>query len=233
MLLVAAAFATAALSAVFGMAGGLLMMGACALVLPVAPAMVLHGVTQATSNGFRALLLREHVQIGVLAPYAAGALAAAALLWPVRFVPDPALVFAGLGLVPFLSMALPARPWMDVRRPVVAAFAGALVAALQLVAGVAGPVLDVFFVHTDLGRREVVATKAATQVLAHGLKIAWFASVDWPDPSLAAAAALAAIAGTSLGARLLERMPDTTWRKATRLLLAGIGVAYLGLAWVR
>lgn len=229
MLLAAAAFLTAALSAVFGMAGGLLMMGACTLALPVAPAMVLHGATQATSNAFRALLLRRHVRVRTIAPYAAGALGAAALLWPLRFVPDPALVFLALGAIPFVSLALRPRPWMDVERPAVAALAGAAVAAVQLVAGVAGPLLDVFFVHSRLGRREVVATKAATQVLAHGLKIGWFASVaaERPDGDVVVGAALAAVAGTVVGGRLLERLTDEGWRRGTRWLLAAIGTIYL------
>ncbi|MFT6541704.1 MAG: putative membrane protein YfcA, partial [Maricaulis maris] len=39
-----ATFITAFISGVFGMAGGLILMGALALVLPVAAAMVVHGV---------------------------------------------------------------------------------------------------------------------------------------------------------------------------------------------
>lgn len=229
MFLLAAAFLTAALSAVFGMAGGLLFMGACTLALPVASAMILHGATQATSNGVRALLLWRHVRAGVLLPYAAGALGACALLWPLRFVPDPPLVFLALGALPFVTMALRPRSWMDVERPGVAALAGVAVAGVQLVAGVGGPLLDVFFVQSGLGRREVVATKAATQVIAHLLKIGWFAGVaaEWPDGRLVVGAAVAATLGTAAGGRVLERLSDAGWRRATRWVLAGVGGVYL------
>jgi hypothetical protein len=43
---------------------------------------------------------------------------------------------------------------------------------VNLVAGVSGPLLDVFFVRAELSRHAVVATKAATQSLAHLAKVA-------------------------------------------------------------
>ena len=56
LFLVATAFVTAALSGVFGMAGGLVLMGALALVLPVSAAFVTHGILQLVANGWRAIL---------------------------------------------------------------------------------------------------------------------------------------------------------------------------------
>ena len=49
--------------------------------------------------------------------------------------------------------------------------------ALQLVSGVSGPVLDVFFVRSKMGRHAVVATKALTQSLTHLAKIIYFGGV--------------------------------------------------------
>ena len=53
--LLLSAFATALLSGVFGMAGGLVLMGVLALILPVQAAFVTHGVLQLAANGWRAL----------------------------------------------------------------------------------------------------------------------------------------------------------------------------------
>ena len=44
--LIVAAFLTATLSGIFGMAGGLVLMGALAFVLPVSAAFVTHGILQ-------------------------------------------------------------------------------------------------------------------------------------------------------------------------------------------
>jgi len=42
---------------------------------------------------------------------------------------------------------------------------------MNLTAGVAGPLLDIFFVRTALTRHQIVATKAATQIFSHLMKI--------------------------------------------------------------
>lgn len=70
LLLAFAAFATSVLSGVFGMAGGLILMGVYATVLPVATAMVLHGTTQIAANGMRAVLLFRQVYAPGLRAYA-------------------------------------------------------------------------------------------------------------------------------------------------------------------
>ena len=53
---------TAFLSGLFGMAGGLILIGALLAVMPVPAAMVLHAITQMASNGWRALLWVHYIQ---------------------------------------------------------------------------------------------------------------------------------------------------------------------------
>jgi uncharacterized membrane protein YfcA len=60
-LLGASVVATSFLSGVFGMAGGLVLLGILLAVLDVAPAMVLHGATQFAANGWRALLWHRNI----------------------------------------------------------------------------------------------------------------------------------------------------------------------------
>src|SRR3954465_7388906 len=54
--------ATAFLSGLFGMAGGLILIGVLLTILPLPSAMVLHAITQMASNGWRAFLWREHIR---------------------------------------------------------------------------------------------------------------------------------------------------------------------------
>ena len=49
------AFITSAISGIFGMSGGMILMGYLAFVLPVSAAMMMHGATQAVANGYRAI----------------------------------------------------------------------------------------------------------------------------------------------------------------------------------
>src|SRR3978361_697941 len=53
--------ATAFLSGLFGMAGGLILIGVLLTILPLPSAMVLHAITQMASNGWRAFLWRGHI----------------------------------------------------------------------------------------------------------------------------------------------------------------------------
>lgn len=235
-----AAFGTATLSATFGMAGGLVLMGVYTALLPVPQAMVLHGVTQLVANGGRAWLLRGHVRGGGVRSYLLGAAAAWIALRSVAWVPDEATVFLGIGAIPFVALALPPSPALEFAHRRGATLCGALVAGTQLAFGVAGPLLDVFFVRTALLRREVVATKAVVSALSHTLKVAFFAPllvvtdptlerVD-PLPGLALAAAVTvvgALAGTRVGGQLLERMGEDTFRRWTRRLVLAIGAVFL------
>ena len=223
---------TALISGVFGMAGGLILMGALLLVLPVSGAMVAHGVIQSVANGWRAVLLSRWIAWRVLGVYAIGSAIAATALGLAAVQLDRAWLFIVLGLVPGLVWLPRERLHLDAQRPLHAALCGLLVTGLNTVAGVAGPLLDVFFVRTKLDRRAVVATKAATQVLAHAVKIAYYllpaltagALADWPWLLLAAPLA---VLGTTLGARLLERLSNAQFRNYTKWIVTGVGLVYV------
>ena len=53
---------TSFLSGIFGMAGGMILVGILLALLPLPDAMMLHGVTQMASNGWRALLWWRYVR---------------------------------------------------------------------------------------------------------------------------------------------------------------------------
>jgi uncharacterized membrane protein YfcA len=65
--LCAAMVGTSFLSGIFGMAGGLILVGILLALLPLQDAMVLHGVTQMASNGWRGLLWWRHVRWRIVA----------------------------------------------------------------------------------------------------------------------------------------------------------------------
>lgn len=227
LLLALAAVFTAILSAVFGMAGGLVLLGVYTALLPVPAAMVLHGVTQLVANGSRAVLLRRHIAWRSVGAYAVGAVFAWVLLAVIHPPTDPAIVLILAGSTPFVARLVPWRP--DGAEPRYAVLAGFLVQALQVLAGVAGPLLDVFFIESKLDRFGIVATKAATQVLSHAAKIGfWAGLVDGGlDLRDALATASAAALGTWLGGHLLDRIDESTFRKATRWIVLGLGGVYV------
>ena len=100
--------ATAFLSGIFGMAGGLILIGVLLVLLPLPEAMALHAVTQMASNGWRGLFWWRHVRWRTVAVYLIGCLLAlvAWSLW--RYVPSKPIALIGLGITPFLVRLLPA-----------------------------------------------------------------------------------------------------------------------------
>ena len=230
LVVVLAAFVTAAVSGVLGMAGGLLLMGVLLLVLPVAAAFVVHGLLQLVSNGWRAFLQRRHIRWRVIGWYAAGALAAGGLLTVVSYVPDRQVTYLLLGLVPALVWLPPHWLALDITRPSQAVLAGLLTTGVNLLAGVSGPLLDVFFQRTSLSRHAVVATKAATQVLAHAAKVVVYgglAGAGGVPYAVVLAAVPLSMLGTALGGRVLDRMTDASFGRITRWVVTGIGAMCL------
>lgn len=226
--------ATSFLAGVLGMAGGMILMGVLLLVMPVPAAMVLHAVTQMSSNGWRAALWIRYVDRAILARYCVGLLVALAGFAAVAFVPDRAVVLLVLGLSPFLVLALPERLAIRADRRFGAEACGVICSALQYLSGVSGPTLDLFFVRTELDRRAVVATKAACQVVTHLSRLVYFGGLTRADTDLGwpvfAVAVVAAIAGTSLSRAVLERMTDTQFRVWTRRVVLGLGAVYVAQA---
>lgn len=237
-IIITTAFVTAILSGIFGMAGGLILMGVLALMLPVSAAFVTHGILQLVANGWRAIVHRRYVVLSIVGIYALGAFAAAALVLAIGFTPSRPMLFLLLGLVP-LVVWLP-RKWIafDAARKPHAFLAGLVVSSLNLTAGVAGPVLDVFFVRTVLGRHQIVATKAAGQAFSHIAKIFVFGApllaadeADMPAWWVFALAIPLSMLGTMLGGKVLDRISDVNFKRYTAWIVTLVGAGYLVKAW--
>jgi uncharacterized membrane protein YfcA len=224
---------TSFISGIFGMAGGLILLGVLLMFMDVAPAMVLFGVIQIAANGWRATLWLRHVDWNIVWRYLVGSTAMFLVLRTVAVIPSKAVVYIGLGLIPFAAYALPKRFAPDITRPGAPYLCGAFIIVLQLLAGAAGHILDIFFQKSRLDRKTIVGTKAVTQVMGHVYRIAYFgsfefaldASIPWWAYGVAVALSLA---GTSLAAPVLLRMTDDAFRTWSRRVTISVAAAYLG-----
>ncbi|MET0182576.1 MAG: sulfite exporter TauE/SafE family protein [Caulobacterales bacterium] len=235
--LLALVLVTATVSGVFGMAGGLMLMGGLTLVMPVQAAMVTHGAVQLVSNGWRAVIHRRHIGWPIIAFYAAGSLMAAFTLAAVSYAPSRAWTFLFLGLIPALAWLPKGVIEADAAKPSHAVICGLGVTGLNLIAGVAGPLLDVFFVRTTLTRHQIVSTKAATQVLSHLSKIIFYgapliagAGEGFPPLWFFALAVPLSMLGAMIGGRILDRMSDVNFLKYSKYIITALGVFYLAQA---
>jgi uncharacterized protein len=223
--------ATSFLSGLFGMAGGLILIGALLALLPVSSAMVLHAVTQMASNAWRGLLWREHVRWPIVEAYVSGCAVAVAVWSFTQYVPGKPVALLLLGVTPFLVRLAPAGLKADPESTPQGVLYGACCMSLMLLTGVAGPLLDAFFVGGTLGRREIVATKAMCQIIGHALKLAYFGViVDGAaslDPYVTAFAVAASLVGTVLAKPLLLAMSDRQYRLWAGRLIAAIAAYYV------
>ena len=235
LFIIVLAFVTATLSGVFGMAGGLVLMGGLALVLPVSAAFVTHGLLQLVANGWRAILHRKHVAWRIVALYAVGSLIAGTAISLIALAPSKPYLFLFMGLLPGL-LWLP-QNWikLDAALPPQALLSGIMVTGVNLTAGVAGPLLDIFFVRTALTRHVIVATKAATQVFAHlakiivygGLMLRTHDGAAMPPIWLFVIAIPLSMLGTVVGGRILDKLTDINFKRYTRLIVTAVGIMYL------
>ncbi len=223
---------TAFLSGIFGMAGGMVLIGVLLFLLPLPVAMVLHAVTQMASNGWRAILWWRHVQWRIAAFYIAGCGLAVALWSLALYVPDKAVALLMLGLSPFALRAIPTRLLPAVLGPVQAVGGGVACMALMLLTGVTGPLIDQLFLRSSWNRQQIVATKASCQVFGHGFKLLYFgalvAEAGTVEPWLLGVAVAASMIGTTLGKQILERLSDGQFRTWAGRLITALGVWYVG-----
>ncbi len=219
------------------MAGGLVLMGIYSSIMPVASAMIMHGVTQFSSNGYRWWILRENTHWGGLPKFIVGLIAAVVVFRALKIVPEKAWVFLFLGSLPYVVLILKPFVKVDYTSKFSAAICGFVVSAVQLLAGAAGPALDVFFTESKLNKKAVVATKGITQTLGHAGKIIYF-SILVPDvtsgtepfvihPIVFASSIVATFVGTSIGNKVLEKFSEEQFRKYTRRIVLGIGAIYI------
>ena len=192
--------------------------------------MAVHGVIQLTANGSRAWLSRHYIVWRIVAFMALGVLSAAGLLLLFNYSPNAASVSILIGLMPILVWTPKRWFHLDANRASHAFCCGIASGGLTIAAGVSGPLIDIFFVRSRMDRRQVVATKAMIQVVAHSIKIIFYLGAamalsagEWGIVLLAAPFAML---GTQAGNRILHRLTDANFRTWTRGIVTGSGVFY-------
>ena len=236
LIILLATISTAFLSSIFGMLGGLILMGALITIMPVSQAMVLHGLIQLTSNGYRAWLNKTDIKWNIVSTLIIGNTISLVGLFSLAFVPDKITVLLVLGLLPYIAWALPKNNSLDVSKKPIGILAGMVVVGSNLLSGTGGPLLDIFFQRVNMTRHQVVATKAVAQSLGHISKIIFFGFLTtskfntWPSFWLIFFAVIASVIGTTLGKIILDKIDDRTFFVWTQSILLTIGAVFIAYA---
>ena len=230
-LLIIASFFTSALTAAFGVGGGIAMLALMGLFIPVASLIPVHGAVQLGSNTGRAWHLRENVRMDIALPFIAGSVVGAiggAFL--VVQLPDALLK---LVLGSFILVLIWAKiPGLHKLTRAGLAAASIVLALISMLVGATGPLVSVLFARfLDKDRKALVATHATGMTAQHLLKIVVFGLAGfafWTWLPLIAAMVLSGFFGTLYGAKLLDRLPEDKFRKWFR-----IGLTLLALDLLR
>jgi uncharacterized membrane protein YfcA len=231
VLLVVASFFTSALTAAFGVGGGVAMLTLMGLFVPVAALIPVHGAVQLGSNTGRAWHQRAHVRHTIFLPFVAGSLVGAvAGAMVVVQLPDAVLKLV-LGAF-IIAVTWAKIPGFERLGHAGIAIGSGVTALITMFVGATGALLSAFFAQIiPDDRKALIATHAAGMTIQHFLKVvvfgfAGFAFAQWLP--LVAIMIASGFLGTVYGSRWLETLPEETFRRWFR-----IGITLLALDMIR
>jgi len=227
-----AAFVTAILSGIIGMAGGIVLLSVMLIFLPPLEAIPLHGAVQLVSNTSRTWIQRHHVERALVLRYSALLLPMGVVGLAIATSLSPSLARGLIGVFVLLAtwapslLTLGAHPERAERNRRFFALGG-VVGVLNPTVGATGPLLAPFFLNLGMARQEIIGTKAACQALGHLAKVAifgvaGFAFLHYATPLLLLS--LAVVAGTWVGSRILGHVSETWFVRLYKTVLTLIAL---------
>jgi len=223
---------TSMISAVVGMAGGIVLLALMSAFLPFNVVIPIHGIIQLVSNSYRSYLLRKNINWDIAIPLFLGLPFGILIsIYILKRIDDYTIPLLLIIIMIFYSVFKPKKlpPLMIPRKGFF--FVGLIMGILSLLIGATGPFIAPFFLRPDLKKEEIVSTKAICQVGGHLLKIPSFLYLgfDYLNHSLLIGILiLGTFLGTRLGIILLGKLNEKVFRLIYKsaLLIAGIRLIF-------
>jgi uncharacterized membrane protein YfcA len=232
LLLAGAAFAASTLAAVAGFGGAAVLLPALVAAFGVREAIPILTVAQLIGNGSRVWLNRRAVAVPVVGWFALGAVPLA-LAGGLLFATAPLAALERLvGAVLLLTVAWRHVPGAPVWHPSLRAFAGigAVFSLLSALVGSVGPLMAPAFLAYGLVKGAYIGTEACATVVMHVTKLAAYqgtAVLTARAVAIGVALGPIMIAGSAVGKRILDRVPERVFVWVIELTLVGAGVWFL------
>lgn len=230
--LVAVSFATSMMTAALGIGGGVTLLAAMTLLVPLAALIPVHGVVQLGSNVGRAALFRRDIDPRVLVPFMLGtALGVGVGAHMVVALPDDALrLILGGFVLATTWFALPKRLGGSLG---VFTGLGALASLATMFVGATGPLVMALVAPLSQEKRQVVANFAACMTVQHGAKSLAFGAVgflfaDWIV--LMAVMIASGFAGTMVGRRVLMKTDEDRFRRLLKFVMTALALNLIATA---
>ncbi len=246
LILIFAALITSSISAVLGMAGGIILLGIMAIMIPEGYMVVaLHGVVQLISNLTRSFVFRTHIKKDIISQYFPGAvmglLAASAIIFSLMYFfnlnsaaelkVDFLKTFIGIFILWFLFGK---RHKVSTDHPHFFGV-GVLSGISTVFIGATGPLIAPFFLKGSLTKENIIANKAVCQAISHigkmPLFILFFEFNYISEIELLLPLTIAVFVGTNVGKQELGFIPEKTFRFMFKTALTLIAIKLIADQW--
>ena len=223
LILIISSFFTSGITAALSLGGGITLIAILTFFLPAAIAVPMHGVVQFGSNSGRAYLRRKDIQWQYAIWFALGGIPGAILGGQIA-VWMPNRLFTLLIAAFLLYSVWGPKPSSRNRQPIALFGFGAFAAFISMIIGVSGPIVSGLLKFID-DRKQFVATHAVLMTFQNTAKILVFIFLGFAFYDYAAllfAMVVAGFAGTWVGGKLLDRLPEKAFRKAFKIAMTAI-----------
>ena len=238
IILIIAAFFSSTISAFLGMGGGIILLGIMALFIPNGFMVIaIHGMIQLISNSTRTYIFKKNIKKEIIKEFIFGVV-----------VGSIVSIIIILILINFYKVESASEIKVDFLKPLIGFFilwylffktskqkntksffkVGFISGLTSIFIGATGPLIAPFFLKKKLLKEEIIANKAACQVITHLTKIPifiYFFNINYFKEYLILIPLFFAVfIGTNFGKKILKNIPEAQFKKIFKIVLFVIAV---------
>lgn len=223
---------TSAVTAAFGLGGGVIMLAVLVNFLPVFAVIPIHAVIQMGSNSSRAFLLRKHIMWPVFIYFFIGSLVGAAIGGQFVVALPEGILLGILGLF-ILYITWGPKPKNIKLNKFGYVISGTVITFATMFIGATGPLAMAILPRESLEKQQISGTHGSLLVIQHGLKIVIFGFLGFQFKAwLVFLMLMIAVGfiGTLFGRAILQRMPAKYFQTGITIILTIMAVRMLYVA---
>ena len=239
IILTIAAFITSTISAIIGMGGGIILLGIMAIIIPQGYMVIaLHGIIQLISNTTRTFIFRKHLKKHIINEFIIGAFLGIILSIGIIFY-----------LINYFNVITADQIDMEILKPLIGFFiiwnitlkkhfknkviktennsfiiVGFLSGLASIFIGATGPLIAPFFINKNFSKENIIANKAACQMITHISKIPifiYFFNFNYLNKlEMLLPLIVAVFIGTNFGKKILKSIPEDLFMRIFKIALA-------------
>ena len=239
IILIIAAFITSSISAVLGMGGGIILLGIMAIIMPEGYMVIaLHGIIQLFSNTTRTYVFRKSIKSQIIKEFSIGAIIGVGI---------SALII--ILLINLFQVESANQIKVDILKPLIGIFiiwylffkkskkeaqstsfiyVGGISGISSIFIGATGPLIAPFFLDKKLSKENIIANKAACQMITHLSKIPlfiYFFNLNYIEQySMLLPLIISVFLGTNFGKQILSFIPENIFIKLFKITLFIISI---------